>query len=109
MSRPTVANDRRCVTTRRRYAADVPAETFHWKETRTHLTRVLREVPLELDAARGCWVSAGHDVVFTPPLVLKPTATPNSVDAYLRNLPETIGVTAILLMRAGASALGLWR
>jgi len=93
-------------------------QTFPWRETAAQLGGLLREGPLAADG-RGGFVRAGDAAValrFVPPAVLAPADGAVDAAAYARELPtdstsadEALGVQGVLLLQAGAAAVGLWR
>ena len=79
--------------------------TFPWPETATRLQVELDRGPLALDEHGRAFEGPG--VRFVPPAVLPPAG--GSADEYLRGLPSELGVHLVVLLQAGASALGVWR
>ncbi|MBI4858828.1 MAG: hypothetical protein HY815_00935 [Candidatus Riflebacteria bacterium] len=86
--------------------------TFDWTQTRVRLARLADAGPVELGRRRRFFVArddlAGVKLEFVPPLVQAIPSTCQSLDEYLNWLPEGLGRHLIVLIQAGASALGLW-
>jgi len=81
---------------------------FRWPQTREVLTALLVEHrDLELDAKNRSFVTGA--VRFTPPLVQRIRAPHTDPTSYLDQLPEDLGTHLVLLLQAGAAALGIFR
>lgn len=99
--------------------------TFPWPDTADHLEALLRHTPLRIERRTGSFVAdpptdqptgqpnaqpgAQPSWRFTPPLVQPIPADCSTPEAYLRGLHDTLGLQAVVLLRAGATAIGLWR
>lgn len=83
--------------------------TFAWPDTAERLRAFAADGEPNLDAERGVFVrGVGDDrAEFHPPLVFKPRMVA-TVDDYLRAWTGELPSCCIVLMRAGASAIGLW-
>lgn len=96
-------------------SSESDGETFGWRECAARLGALLTEGALEPEG-RGAFVrrdGAGHVVVrFRPPAVL--SAPSASVEAFARSLPaadaghDALGLQGVILVQAGAAAVGLW-
>lgn len=85
-------------------------ETFSWRETSARLSAAWREHRLEFDPRRRSFVATGPDGVFrfTPPPCLAIAAGDAGVARFLEGIPERLGSVAIVLVHAGATALGVF-
>lgn len=81
-------------------------ETFHWEETHGLLEELGDEHGLEVRPGEGCFL--GDGVRVTPPLVQPIAATCGSLGEFLDELPLDLGRHLVVLMQAGATALGLF-
>jgi len=86
-----------------------PRATFPWRDTRL----LLRELDerwsfARADGARHFVSRLDPAVTFTPPLVLAIPPGIESAVAYLAAVPERPGQQLVVLLQAGACALGLW-
>lgn len=88
-----------------------PQVRFHWRETEARIAALWHEHRLVLDRPRRSFIAADPDsgLRVTPPLVLPIAAGVDSVEDYLAGLPDAIGVQVVVLVQAGASALGVWQ
>lgn len=81
---------------------------FSWQQTRTLLAELLAEHPeLELDDNSRSF-TAGN-VRFTPPLVQRIREPHIDPTGYLDHLPDSLGTHLVLLLQAGAAALGVFQ
>ncbi len=80
------------------------AESFPWTETADRLQRFMREKHARIE--RGCVIADGAR--FEPPLVQAIPERMTSADDYLFSLDASLGLNCVLLVRAGATAIGLW-
>ena len=84
---------------------------FSWQQTHAVLTQLLTEQPeLKLDDKGRSFVAG--DVRFTPPLVQRirePHTDPTCYLHYLDHLPDSLGTHLVLLLQAGAAALGIFQ
>ena len=84
---------------------------FDWTETADELRRWLARGEL-LSDRKGRHFTGGDDREqwrFTPPLVQGIPAETREAGDYLARLPESLGTQAVILLQAGAAAIGLWR
>lgn len=83
-------------------------ETFPWPETEARLRAALASGPLELDRAGRAFVrtAATASLRLAPPLLLPIEG--RDAESYLQDGPERPGLHVVLLLQAGAAALGLW-
>lgn len=83
--------------------------TFRWQATADEVRDLLDRGPVEINAA-GCLRLAHPDGARTtlrlPPVLRVPEGTTPA--DLLHHLPTELGVEAVLLVRAGRAALGLW-
>lgn len=82
---------------------------FAWPRTAEVVGDLLTVHALRADG-RGRWIAGPDDapeVVVTPPAVLPPAD--GDPLAWVRGLPDELGVEFVVLLRAGSAALGLWR
>ena len=82
---------------------------FPWQETVRRLEEVACVWPLRADA-RGHFTDAADapHVRFVPPAVLPRPLPGTTPEAWIATLPGHLGVEVVVLLRAGAAALGLW-
>ena len=86
--------------------------SFPWTATGRILHRLWKLYVPVPDPQRGCFVCDDPELVCTPPLVQRPGPEDDTLAAYLDRLDhqaDDLGLQVVLLMRAGISALGLWR
>lgn len=79
---------------------------FGFSRTREVLTALLAEHDLEPDERHRSLVAKDGSLCFIPPLV-QPLEQRTAGD-YLRALEDALGLHLVLLVQAGATALGLW-
>lgn len=79
-------------------------ETFHWRECASTLERLAAETKFALEPKLRFFESERLRV--RVPLVFPLSADCRSLDAYLDGLPEEPGRHSVILMQAGAVALG---
>lgn len=92
-------------------------ERFSWQETRGRLEALALHHDLVPDAARRAFVErrAGGEethrpaIRFAPPLVQPIPEGAHDPHAYLAALADDPGTVLVLLVQAGAAALGVWR
>jgi len=83
-------------------------ERFPWQQTQTVLRDLLAEHPeLELDDKGKSFVAG--DVKFTPPLVQRIREPQTDPASYVEQLPDDLGTHVVLLLQAGAAALGIYQ
>ena len=81
---------------------------FSWQQTRAVLKELLAEHPeLELDDNSRSFTAG--DVRFTPPLVQRIREPHIDPTSYLDHLPDSLGTHLVLLLQAGAAALGVFQ
>ncbi len=82
--------------------------SFHWQDTQELLTGILTEQALAVDDKHGSFLAVGDGTLqglrFTPPL-LQPIEIINP-HAYALSLASPPGMYLVILMQAGATALG---
>ena len=86
-------------------------ETFGWSETRACLERWRRRVELRAEPDRRWFegrLDDGRTLRFTPPAVQPTAPGQETPGVWLDGLPRSLGLQVVLLVQAGASALGLW-
>jgi hypothetical protein len=85
-------------------------ETFFWDATDARLDELQATLPagheFRLDATRRRFCAPGLEV--TPPLVLPIAADVRTVDDYLDALPPAPTLHFVILLQAGAAALGVF-
>lgn len=83
---------------------------FSWRDTRDVVGALMTVHPLRPDRG-GRRLVAGPDpdpdVIVTVPTALPAVA--GDVVAWLDHLPGSLGLEAVVLLRAGSAALGVWR
>ncbi|MFH0943825.1 MAG: hypothetical protein V2A76_01395 [Planctomycetota bacterium] len=85
-------------------------KTFPWTETRALLLSLWKQTELRLAPDGRSFESGPGEVVrFTPPAVQPIPEGIESVTDYLDRLEDELGLHVALLIRAGVSALGIWR
>lgn len=85
----------------------MPETRFSWQQTGTVLRELLVEHPdLHLDEKGRSFVAG--EVRFTPPLVQRIREPHTDPADYLDHLPEGLGTHLVLLLQAGAAALGIF-
>ncbi len=86
---------------------EMTTQPFAWNETEARLTELWREHRLTFDAKRSIFVAEG--IEFVPPPCF-PIAGESQHDParYLERLPQRLRRMAIVLVHAGATALGLY-
>ncbi|MAG55515.1 MAG: hypothetical protein CMJ83_04415 [Planctomycetes bacterium] len=83
---------------------------FHWMETADRLEELLAGHAVEIDESRRCFIACDDPGVFLrPPPVYPITDDVASAEAYLERLDPDLGAVVVLLLQAGASAMGYWR
>ncbi len=80
--------------------------TFAWDETREVLAALWREHDLTADARGRAFASADGELRVVLPPVCPPARDP--VTSYLAALPDALGQQLVVLLQAGAAALGAW-
>ncbi|MHC4079609.1 MAG: hypothetical protein ACYST0_14355 [Planctomycetota bacterium] len=81
---------------------------FSWQQTRGVLADLLAEHPkLELDDRSRSFVAG--DVSFTPPLVQRIRGPHIDPTSYLDHISDQLGTHLVLLLQAGAAALGIFQ
>ena len=81
---------------------------FSWQQTRALLAELLAEHPeLQLDDHNRSFTAG--DVRFTPPLVQRIREPHIDPTGYLEHLPDSLGTHLVLLLQAGAAALGIFQ
>ena len=87
--------------------------TFPWQETRTRLETLAARHALHLADDRKALLALDESGVVVarliPPLLFPITADHATAADYLAALPADPGRHAVLLLRAGAAALGVWQ
>ena len=88
-------------------------ETWPWHETHARVADLRRRFHVAIDERRAAFEArdaAGTLVArLTPPIALPiPDAARDAAD-YLDTLPQALGCQLLLLLQAGAAALGVWR
>ncbi len=96
-----------------RDAESIQIERFHWTETEERLRALLEHTTLTIDSRHKSFVSSeeqasGIRYRFTPPLLQAIPPAVYSPDHYLEGIAEGAGVQLMILLQAGACALGLW-
>jgi hypothetical protein len=81
---------------------------FSWQQTRTSLAELLAEHP-ELELHDNNRSFSTGDVRFTPPLVQRIRKPHINPQGYLDHLPDCLGTHLVLLLQAGAAALGIFQ
>lgn len=81
-------------------------ETFYWPETGATLRHLVTEHELLLADNGRDFVAPGIRV--RPPLILPVDPVMRTVEAYVADLPEAPGRQLMVLLQAGAAALGLF-
>ncbi|MGE0143044.1 MAG: hypothetical protein AB7I19_05040 [Planctomycetota bacterium] len=81
------------------------AENFTWQDARTHLRACVDEFGPS-SAVNGVFTLAGKRWI--PPAVLPRPLDGEPCHTWINRLPETIGVQAVLLLRAGSAAMGVF-
>jgi hypothetical protein len=94
-------------------APDLPhSESFPWTATANRLAGLLKAGPLEADAT-GRWYEQYRDArlvaALRPPLVLLGAEGLPQADALLERCADGPGAYAMLLLQAGAAAMGLFQ
>ncbi|MCA8944294.1 MAG: hypothetical protein KDB80_17140 [Planctomycetes bacterium] len=86
------------------------SSTFAWPDTPNRLREFAANGEPTLDVERGVFFRGDDDdrAEFHPPLVLGPRGATASVDDYLRAWTGELPSCCIVLLRAGATAIGLW-
>ncbi len=87
-------------------------EYFHWTETEERLKEHCALRPLVLDDRGKCFVSSPDEETrssFTPPLLQRISHSNETPESYLEGLSHTLGTELIILLQAGACALGIWQ
>lgn len=87
-------------------------ETFWWHETKARLDALRKRFAVTLDAPHRAFeardASATVVAQLTPPLLLPVPAAARDVFDYLDALPAALGRQLLVLLQAGAAALGVW-
>lgn len=85
--------------------------SFPWSELRQRIAELARLGPLQVTADGKCLEALGPDSVPLARLVPPPCLplAGKSPAAYASGLPATLGTFVVVLVRAGASACGVWK
>lgn len=81
---------------------------FDWRDTAAVLDDFVDTHGARLDADASAFLSADRALRFEPPLVQAIPDGIRSPESYLLEIGETLGTVCVVLLRAGAFALGLW-
>jgi hypothetical protein len=90
-------------------------QAFPWIETKPRLQALLERSPLRFDPGLKGFIRTDEDVSspgsasFIPPFVQAVPASIPSAERYLEELPDELGLCVVLLIQAGATAIGVWR
>jgi len=87
---------------------DQLVSSFDWSEARATLAALASECSLEAHSDGRVWKSADGTLEVELPGVLAPPSDTRGAGVFALALPEAPGLHALLLLRAGAAALGLW-
>ena len=84
---------------------------FSWEQTGEVLAELLARHEMVSDGAGFVTRDEAGDLIarFTPPLVQRVQNPDTSPQGYLADLPGELGTHLVLLLQAGAAALGLWQ
>ena len=82
--------------------------SYDWSETREVLASVAGEGLFEPQAEGRLWKTADESIVVELPGLLPLPPPPRGLGALALELDDEPGLHALLLLRAGAAALGLW-
>jgi len=83
--------------------------SFPWTATGSILHRLWKLCGPVPDLEAGCFIAHDLELICTPPAVQKLRPGDDSLAAFLDRLEGDLGLQIVLLIRAGTSALGLWR
>jgi hypothetical protein len=88
--------------------APAAVATFAWPEARERLAACHAVHALRADG-RGAFVAADGSLLrFVPPAVLPEVAAADTVAPWFARAPDAPGRQAVVLVRAGSAALGVW-
>ena len=86
--------------------------TFDWREAPHVLSGLVADgASLSCSKSTRAFVGDldGRAIRYEPPALVPIGGAEETVDIYLERYPETLGLQYVLLMQAGAVAMGLWR
>lgn len=81
---------------------------FPWCETGEQLAAFAEQFPRAAADARGRAFAGGDGTRLVLPFLLPPPRPGEVVDAYAARVPERVGRQCVVLLQAGAMALGYW-
>ena len=92
---------------------DQVRQRFPWRETEARLVAFMARWPETCADERGGWFAPSDSedeppARLVPPLVLPAPAPGEAAAVWLDRLPVALGVEVVVLLQAGAAALGLW-